>query len=163
MGKRWLPEQLKLLEQHYPDKTAKQLVELLARPISGIHAMARKLGIKKSTEFYQSDHCGRQKKSPVGTTYIHPTGYLMCKVTDGHKAVHIVEWEKLHGPVPKGYVVSFKDGDKKNIDPDNLELITKKQVMERNTVHRYPPELIETMRLCKKLQRAIKGKEDEGP
>ena len=41
-------------------------------------------------------------------------------------------YEQGHGPVPKGMVVSFKDGDKTNCEPDNLMLISKAELLNLN-------------------------------
>lgn len=41
---------------------------------------------------------------------------------------HIATMEKILGyPIPKGYVVHHKDEDTTNNDPDNLQLMTKKE------------------------------------
>jgi hypothetical protein len=42
-------------------------------------------------------------------------------------------WEKINGPIPAGHVVAFKDGNSMNCDPANLELISRKQNMLRNS------------------------------
>lgn len=42
-------------------------------------------------------------------------------------------WECTHGPVPKGYCVSFKNGESMDCRPGNLELITRKENMLRNS------------------------------
>lgn len=39
---------------------------------------------------------------------------------------HILEWEKHHGPVPKGKIVIFLDGNVLNTDINNLMLIERK-------------------------------------
>lgn len=37
--------------------------------------------------------------------------------------LHILVWEWFNGPVPAGYDIHHKDGDKSNFAPDNLELV----------------------------------------
>jgi len=64
-------------------------------------------------------------------------------------------WEKAHGIIPKKMIVAFKDGDSLNCDLINLELITRKENMDRNTIHRFPPELKTTIRSLKKLRTLI--------
>lgn len=50
--------------------------------------------------------------------------YWFVKVAPGAWALkQRVIYEKLYGPIPKGKVVSFLDGDFNNFDPDNLILI----------------------------------------
>jgi hypothetical protein len=41
-------------------------------------------------------------------------------------------WEKHNGPIPKGMVIRFKDGDSMNTDINNLMLITKAQNLMMN-------------------------------
>nr|WP_288356107.1 HNH endonuclease signature motif containing protein [uncultured Pseudomonas sp.] len=84
-------------------------------------------------------------------------GYLQRKVTDtGYpprdwKGVHILLWEEAHGPVPSGHCLAFRDGNKRNITLENLELITRAERMRRNTIHRYPPELKGAIRTLGRL------------
>ena len=47
--------------------------------------------------------------------------------------LHKVEWEKLHGPVPKGMLLSAIDGDSLNTDPENWTPITRTENMRRNS------------------------------
>lgn len=102
---------------------------------------------------------------PIGTEQIRD-GYLWRKVTDGHgrhdwRLVHVMLWEQHNGPAPKGLILVFRDRNKQNIQLDNLELITRAENCRRNSIHRYPPELQEVMRLQKKLERAIREHADE--
>jgi hypothetical protein len=64
-------------------------------------------------------------------------------------------WEEVYGPVPPGHAVAFKDHDKSHIVLENLELISRNELMRRNTIHNYPPELKQTIRLARKLTRVI--------
>lgn len=102
---------------------------------------------------------------PIGTEQIRD-GYLWRKVTDGHgrhnwRQVHVMLWEQHNGPVPKGLILVFRDRNKQNIQLDNLELITRAENCRRNSIHRYPPELKEVIRLQKKLERTIRKRTDE--
>ena len=102
---------------------------------------------------------------PIGTEQIRD-GYLWRKVTDhggrhDWKQVHVLLWEQHHGPIPAGLILVFSDRNRANIQPDNLELITRAENCRRNSIHRYPPELKEVIRLQKKLERAIRKRADE--
>ena len=72
---------------------------------------------------------------------------------------HRVVWEQNNGPVPDGMVVVFKDGNKLNTAIENLELVSRKELMSKNTIHRYPEELKSTIRLIGKVKRTIKTHE----
>ncbi|MCU7356274.1 HNH endonuclease [Enterococcus dispar] len=41
---------------------------------------------------------------------------------------HRVVWEKENGPIPHNYVLIFKDGDKRNIDLENLMLVSRREL-----------------------------------
>lgn len=61
--------------------------------------------------------------------------------------VHVMLWEEANGPVPAGHTIAFRNGDKTDIRLENLECISRRELMRRNTVHNYPPELVQVMRL----------------
>ena len=52
-------------------------------------------------------------------------------------------------------MVVFRDGDRRNFDPANLELITRGELMRRNSIHNLPPELADTYRVLARLHKAI--------
>lgn len=41
-------------------------------------------------------------------------------------------WEKANGPIPKGYIIFHTDGNKNNDHIDNLEAITRVELLKRN-------------------------------
>lgn len=98
---------------------------------------------------------------PIGAERHSKEGYLQRKMTDtGYpprdwRSVHILLWEEHNGPVPAGHVVIFKDGDKKHIAIDNLEMLTLRENMLRNTIHRYPKEIKDAVRSIAVLNRRI--------
>lgn len=68
-------------------------------------------------------------------------GYIVMKVpeTDPHtgfktryKHKHVWVYEQAHGPVPEGHVVIFKDQNKRNFDPENLEAIKRADLVRLN-------------------------------
>lgn len=69
--------------------------------------------------------------------------------------LHVNNWIRKYGPVPKGFIVVFKGKDTMNCEVSNLQLITRKENMLRNTIHRYPDDLIKTIRMLGKLKRKI--------
>ncbi|WP_437880873.1 HNH endonuclease signature motif containing protein [Pseudomonas sp. LRF_L74] len=108
-----------------------------------------------------------EKLKPVGFERVTDDGILQRKIRDDGpphkrwKAVHAILWEETHGPIPAGHLVVFRDRNRKNIQLDNLELITRAENCRRNSIHRYPPELKELIRLQKKLEREIRRQADE--
>lgn len=74
---------------------------------------------------------------PVGSERISVDGYVEIKVADPRKwrLKHQVIWEKVNGPIPKEHVVIFGDGNRLNLDPDNLILVSKAQLVRLNQKH----------------------------
>jgi hypothetical protein len=64
---------------------------------------------------------------PVGSERIDSKdGYTLIKTAEPNiwELKHKVIYEKAYGKLPEGYVVTFLDGDKTNIELNNLEAIT---------------------------------------
>lgn len=66
---------------------------------------------------------------PIGTERVSKDGYIERKIHDGlplqsrWRAVHLVRWEEVNGPLPDGHALKCLDGDKSNTDPDNWTAI----------------------------------------
>jgi hypothetical protein len=108
-----------------------------------------------------------QTWKPIGSTRISKEGYLQSKVSDtGYPprdwvGVHILAWQGAHGPIPAGYIVAFKNGKKDNTSVENLELLSRRELMLRNTIHNYPPELADVIRVNGALRRKIRSIHEE--
>jgi hypothetical protein len=104
---------------------------------------------------------------PIGSTRVTNDGYLQRKISDtGYPprdwvGVHILLWEEAHGPIPKGHALIFKDRNKGNLCLENFELITRAELMRRNTIHNYPPELVDVIRLGGALKRRLRRISEE--
>lgn len=126
---------------------------------TGKHPNSRRTQFKKGDK----PHSWR----PVGHERISKEGYLERKMTDtgvsrrDFVAVHRLVWEQEHGPIPDGYVVVFKSGDQLDTRLENLELISRTELMLRNSRHNYPPELIPAMAQVSQLRKTIKEAENE--
>lgn len=69
-------------------------------------------------------------------------------------------WQQVHGEIPDGYLVAFKDGNTENVNIENLELISMTENMYRNSKHNYPKEIIPSLTLNKLLENKINELED---
>ena len=102
---------------------------------------------------------------PIGTERIGKDGYLERKINDDMpfhrrwRAVHLLVWEEANGPLPSGCAVSFRDGDKRNLALDNLQLVTRAELMKRNSYHQYGPEISKIIQLRGALARQINKRE----
>lgn len=99
---------------------------------------------------------------PIGSERISKDGLLERKVSETGRrwrTVHSLIWEQHNGPVPRGHIVVFRDGDKRNFDPGNLELISRSENMQRNSRHNLPPEISNAYQLIGALNRQINKRE----
>lgn len=120
-------------------------------------------GRSRETQFKPGSLNGSAAKryKPVGTERISREGYLERKFKDDGppqsrwRAVHLLLWEEHNGPLPKGHAIAFRNGDKSDIRLENLELVSRAEMMRRNTLHRYPEEITSAIRAKGVLTRRI--------
>ena len=68
---------------------------------------------------------GGVRYTPDGQGYLRGT-------KDGRRVyLHKVNWVAAHGPIPEGFQLHFKENDKGNCDPSNLELIATSDMANR--------------------------------
>jgi len=86
------------------------------------------------------------------------TIYTFIKV-EGKKTLELYQryvWEQNFGPIPKGHIIRFKNGNTKDFSPENLLCLSKKDNMKMNSIHQYPIELKNLMRTNGRLKNQIK-------
>lgn len=98
----------------------------------------------------------------IGTLRLNADGYVDMKIREapGSRAwrgFHLILWEDKHGPLPKGYCLRFRDGDRFHIDLDNLEMLTRTDNMLRNSIHNLPKPLADTIQMLGQLKRRIRN------
>lgn len=98
---------------------------------------------------------------PIGSNRTSKEGYLQRKTADtgctrrDYAPIHHLVW-RMHGrTVPAGYALCFIDGDKRNFDINNLELVHRSELMRRNSVHRLPKEAALAYQLVGCIRRQI--------
>jgi len=124
---------------------------------------------KKQEEYMSAEQIARSRKTcfqkgnlPHNTNYdgherITKDGYIEVRIRLGKYVLkHRHEWEKVNGPVPKGMILTFKDGIKTNTAPENMKLITMAENMKRNSYLHYPAEVREILHIKKSITRKIK-------
>jgi hypothetical protein len=111
--------------------------------------------------------------APIGTERISKDGYLERKVNDDHPvptrrwvAVHRLVWETANGPIPPGHAVAFLPGrrttDAAKITADGLELVSRVELMRRNSYHtNYPKDLAQLIQLKGALNRKINRRSNQ--
>lgn len=115
------------------------------------------------TRFKKGQLTGRAQEiaKPVGSERISKDGYLQRKINNDlpfykrWRGVHIINWEAINGPLPKGYALVFRDGNKQNTAVENIELIKRSDLMRRNSVHNYGEEIACAYQLKGAISRQI--------
>lgn len=95
------------------------------RPPKGVHS-------SPATEFKPGSRPANWK--PVGSERLSKDGYIEVKVAEPRtwRQKHVVVWEQLHGSRPKGCAVIFADGNRLNLEPVNLILVTRHTLLVLN-------------------------------
>ncbi len=107
----------------------------------------------------------RNDTAALGAERVNRDGYVEVKVAERGRYAncwrekHRLVWEAANGPIPPKHCVIFKDSNRQNCVIDNLELITQKTNMLRNSVHNLPKPLASTIQLLGALKRSINGKQ----
>lgn len=161
-----LQEQVK---ERFAMTASGQLAEDLGVSCSSVRRLARRLKLRKSREFARQS-AKKGNSLPIGTERFHEsTGSVWVKVAlegDRHcerwrPKAHVI-WERMTGrKVPPRFCIMFKDGDKQNFDPANLELMSKREMSARGFARylTYPESLQATIKLTKKLEREVRRQE----
>ena len=84
-----------------------------------------------ATRFKKGNRSGRaeERYKPIGTIRLSQDGYQEIKIHDGMplqsrwRLLHLVEWEKVNGPIPEGMCLKCLDGDRMNTAPANWQVI----------------------------------------
>jgi HNH endonuclease len=101
---------------------------------------------KKQTEFMSQEGIEKTKASrfqkgskphntvEIGTEIVDKDGYLKIKIANPNRwmYVHRLIWMKEHGAIPRTHIVVFKDGDNRNFELSNLQLISRLENLKRN-------------------------------
>ena len=103
-------------------------------------------------------------KMAIGTVWRKDDGYLWRKIGEGcrdWKQEHRIIWEEAYGPIPKGGILIFLDGDRENVKLENLALIDKSinAIMNKKGLRSDDPELTRVGIQLATLQHALKKKE----
>jgi hypothetical protein len=87
--------------------------------------------------------------------------YIKLKGKKQMQFLHLHLWNQAHGKVPSGKIIVFKDRNSMNCVIENLEAITRRENMMRNTIQRYPEEIKHAIRTISKLNRKINQHEKQ--
>jgi len=103
--------------------------------------------------------------NPIWHERLTREGYLERKITDtgctrrDYVPLHVLLWREHQGEIPKNHVVTFRNKDKTDLRIENLECISRMELMRRNSVHNYPEPLRKLIQLRGVLNRKISQQE----
>lgn len=139
---------------------------------AGLRRPGWSVGRMRETQFKKGQRSGIAAAHwvPVGSLRINADGYLDRKIRDDGPPqkrwvpVHRHLWIQSNGPIPAGHAVAFKPGkhttELKQITLDVLELVSRQELMRRNSYHfNYPKEIGELIQLRGAVQRQINRRE----
>ena len=105
---------------------------------------------------------------PIGYERLSKDGYIEVKIkmrpsphaNDNFVPKHRLIWEQHYGAIPKGSKIMFLDGDKRNIDIENLAVVTSRENLEltRRNLRYDDPDLTKTGIMIAKAGMAVKNK-----
>jgi hypothetical protein len=96
-----------------------------------------------------------------GAERITKDGYIQIRISKNvYKLKHRVVYEQHHGPIPDDMKIRFKDGNRLNVNIENLELVSNGENMAKNTIMRFPKEVRQTIRILNKIKKVINEKQD---
>jgi len=90
-----------------------------------------------------------------------PGGYWKIKIAEPNiwEFLHIHLWKKAHGEVPEGMCIVFKDKNVDNCTIENLDCLTRGELLKGHSIHTLPDELKNLYWTLGRLNRAINKKE----
>lgn len=134
-------------------------------PTKGLRRPGYGPGRMKTTQFKPGGT--NHNVMPIGSTRL-VEGYVYRKVSAVRYVPYTVNWKPEHhliwiaarGPIPPGHALRFTNGNRLDVRLDNLELITRRALLARNSIHTLPPVLAETVRLLASLNRQLRRRDD---
>lgn len=152
-------EQIEFLKANVKGRTEQELANLINSRFgtdfssNSIRHYKYKFRLKSDVR-YQKGNIPHNHK-PIGYEFIDDQGYIRIKIAEPntweYKQRYI--WKKYFGDIPEGYRITFKDGNKTNMDINNLLLISPSEILRMNDHNLFSKnkELTETGLLLAKL------------
>ena len=128
----YLPPEIAIRKQEYDPKTGRFLKGHRAwnKGLKGITIGGEQTQFKPGHEPHNTKYDGAISIRKDSKQDIY---YKYIRVAKGKwELLHRYIWKQHNGEIPKGMLVVFKDGNQMNCSIDNLELITRKENMQRN-------------------------------
>jgi len=106
-------------------KIAAEIATSLGCSVYPVKQAMRRLGLRRPAKRRPGNGVGPNNTQWKGGRRIRTDGYVAVWTPDGERLEHQVVMEKMLGrSLAEGEVVHHKDGNKRNNDPGNLQLMT---------------------------------------
>jgi hypothetical protein len=169
---KWTEEQTQFLIDNYQDIGDKQLAEIFnekwykKKGWTLKHIEKKRLHLKLKRTDEQVLRLRKMQGDPIGNIHIqnHSNGArVMVKTEHGYVPYAPVLWQQHNGPIPEGYCITFKNGDPLKCELDNLEMVSRTELMHRIIEKMYgiPRDISQARKLIKQLNKQIKIKKHE--
>lgn len=175
-----LKELTKKFNQNFNCSISEEIIARMKRKLnltSGVNTRFKKgqtswnKGRKMSAEQYEKCKKTMFKKGnlsnarPIGDERIDIDGYTYIKVKQPNKWVlkHRYLYEQKYGEIPKGYNLIFADGNRQNLNLDNLILVSNAQlfIINQKGLYKKNKELTKSgVTVSKVLEQVNKRKKD---
>lgn len=178
----WSEAETKWLLSIYPTTPNAEIARRCGRSVSSVKQKAQRLQIKKEirvggfkpgipgwnkgkrfraggrsldTQFQVGSIPHNAKPEGVHLRSEHGKPMYAIKLPGARKLkwMHRYLWEKHHGPIPRGHVVTFRNGDTTDYRLENLECIGRGELMRRNNA-----KIEDRVMISKKAARTRTGK-----
>mgnify|MGYP003461112843 FL=1 len=131
------------------DKTNFKLENLAMVDRNLITGKALQTQFKKGVNSHNTKHNGIERVSREGYTELRLScNNWVLKHRHIYETHHKIELET-------NQYVSFVDGNKQNFEIDNLQIVTRADMMLKNTIRQYPPELQEVIKVLNKVKKKV--------
>jgi len=101
----------------------------------------------------------RGRVSKPGDTMVNANGYHHTRTTEGWRLTHhLIAEAKLGRPLGPGEMTRFADGDRANLDPDNIEVFERGRASIRARLAVIEARLAELYAEKAKLERELNGR-----
>jgi hypothetical protein len=139
----YTPEERQFLKDNVAGRSYAELTDMFNRKFNlscsviMIKNISSYFGLKNGilSKFHIVGHYDR---CPIGQENIcNSKGYILVKIANPSvwRYKHKLVWEAANGPVPEGHVILFADGNKLNINLDNLLLVSTQELAVMNKRH----------------------------
>lgn len=170
----WTPEEIERLRELYKTHSRTECAKILGRTEAAVKTKLKKLNITNTAEEMwhklqnKKPNSGQfkkgnlphnatpERKCAIRTEVRTKKPYIYYHLELGKwKELHILLWEKQHGPVPPKSVIRFIDGNTFNCSAENLECIPQSLNMLLNSRHNFHPEVAKTFDAINQLKKQI--------